>query len=365
MFARSANRLPIVVWLFLVCSYLATPSSRAQVADVPPIDTTDRTQVLSWYRLYYRPGVAVAPEWTGSIETGAPGTLGFPYRAATLQRINYYRAMSGLPGNVVFDDAANARCQQAALMMSAQHAISHQPSNRWKFYTPAAAETAAHANLDLDWHGDEGPGAIDRYMSDYGSDNGCVGHRRWLLYNAARVMGTGAVPAAGSGHPGANVTFIGGPTVCPPGAPPSAAWPPAGFVPATLVYDRWSYAYANADFHLATVRVSKNGVALPATREPVRFQTRPDGTGTIVGNNTLVWTLPGNVVNRAADETYRVQIDNVYIAGACRQFAYTVTSIDPNGARPLLLTHRTPTSDDLTTLVIAGNYSGTVPKRKL
>ena len=45
--------------------------------------------------------------------------------------------------------------------------------------------------------------------------------------------------------------------------------------------------------------------------------------------NTLVWTLPGNVVSRSADETYRVQIDRVYIGGVCRQFDYQVTSIDP------------------------------------
>ena len=200
-------------------------------------------------------------------------------------------------------------------------------------------------------------------MSDFGSENGCVGHRRWLLYNAARVMGTGAVPADGPGHPGANVTFIGGPAPRPPGAPLSASWPPAGFVPAALVYARWSFAYDAADFHAATVRVAKNGAPLAAAREKVRFQMRPDGTGTIVGNNTLVWTLPGNVVSRAADETYRVQIDNVYVAGVCRQFAYTVTSIDPGGGRPGALARRQPTLDDLTTLVIAGNFTGTVPKR--
>ncbi len=302
---------------------------------MPPIDTTDRAQVTSLYRLYYLSSAMVPHQWTGSVAAGAPGTLGTRYLRATLRRINYYRAMSGLPGNVVFDAAANARCQQTALMMSAQRALSHTPAPDWRFYTPVAAETAACANLNLDWRGDEGPGAIDRYISDFGSENGCVGHRRWLLYNAARVMGTGAIPADRASHPGANVTFIGGPAPCPPGAPPSAAWPPAGFVPAPLVYDRWSFSYVNADFHLATVLVTKDGAPVAARREPVRFQTRPDGTGTIVGNNTLVWTLPGNVVSHAADETYRVRIDHVYIGGVCRRFAYTVTSIGPTGGPPV------------------------------
>ncbi len=325
----SPKRFSVVIRLSFLVSNLFAAVVRAQVADVPPVNTTDRGQVTSFYRLYYQPSAMVPQQWTGNVAAGAPGTLGFEYRCATLRRINYYRAMSGLPGNIVFSDDANARCQQTALMMSAQGAVSHTPDKEWRFYTPAAADTAAHANLSLDWRGDEGPGAIDRYMADFGQDNDCVGHRRWLLYNAARVMGTGAVPTNGSSHPGANATFIGGPAPCPVGAPPSAAWPPAGFVPAPLVYDRWSFSYANADFHLATVRVTKNGAPSAAVREKVRFQTRPDGTGTIVGNNTLVWTLPGNVVSRTADEAYRVQIDDVYIGGTCRQFAYTVTSIDP------------------------------------
>ncbi len=330
------NRFSAVVWLSLLGLALISRPAHAQVANVPPIDTTDRAQVTSLYRLYYQSSSMVPHQWTGNVAAGTPGTLGSGYLRATLQRINYYRAMCGLPGNVVFDPAANARCQQTALMMSAQRAVSHTPARDWRFYTSTAAKTAACANLDLDWCGDEGPGAIDRYISDIGSENGCVGHRRWLLYNAARVMGTGAIPADRANHPGANVTFIGGPAPCPADAPPSAAWPPAGYVPAPLVYDRWSFSYTNADFHLATVRVTKNGAPLAALREPVRFQTRPDGTGTIVGNNTLVWKLPGNVVNRASDETYRVQIDNVYIAGVCRQFDYTVTSIDPAGRSKLV-----------------------------
>ncbi len=304
----------------------------AQVASVPPVDTTDRAGVVDLYRHYYLSDTHSLPGWTGNVGSGAPGTLSRDFVRATLRRINYYRAMSGLPGNVVFDPACNARCQETALMMSAQHAISHNPAPDWKFYTPVAAETAAHANLDLDRRGTMGPGSIDRYISDFGRENDGVGHRRWLLYNAASVMGTGAVPADGSGHPGANVTYIGGPAPRRAGAPLSAAWPPAGYVPAPLVYDRWSFSYDDADFHAASVRVTKNGASVAATREKVRFQMRADGSGSIVGNNTLVWTLPGNVVSHAADETYRVQIDHVYIGGVRRKFDYTVTSIDRGGA---------------------------------
>ena len=118
----------VAVWLAILGLPLAAATSRAQMADVPPVDTTDRGQVTSLYRLYYQPSAMVPAQWTGSVAAGAPGTLGFGYRRATLQRINYYRAMSGLPGNVVFNDDANVRCQQTALMMAAQRAVSHTPS---------------------------------------------------------------------------------------------------------------------------------------------------------------------------------------------------------------------------------------------
>ncbi len=367
MHRASSNFFPATGGLFFLAATFFAASALAQVADVPPVDTTNRAQVASLYRLYYRPGAVVPARWTGNVETGTPGTLDAEYRRATLRRINYYRAMTGLPGNIVFSDEANARCQQTALMMSAQRMVSHTPATDWKFYTPAAADTAAHSNLDLNWHADAGAAAIDRYISDFGRENACVGHRRWLLYNAASVMGTGVIPANGPDHPGANVTYIGGPALAADNAPPSAAWPPAGFVPAPLVYDRWSYSYANADFHLATVRVTKHGAPVGSVREKVRFQTRADGTGTIVGNNTVVWTLPGNAVSRTADETYHVQIDNVYIGGVCRMFDYAVTSFDPAGGgehpRPALAARRQPTRDDLTSLVIADNFNGVPPKR--
>ena len=321
------------VWLITICLVVAASPARAQVASVPPVDTTDRADVVDLYRHYYLTGTRPLPGWTGSIGSGAPGTLNPEFVRATLRRINYYRAMSGLPGNVVLSRDANVRCQATALMMAAQHAVSHTPARDWRFYTPVAAETAAHADLDLDHHGDMGPGAIDRYIADFGRENDGVGHRRWLLYNAVHVMGIGAIPAEGAAHPGANVTYVGGPAPASHGAPPSAAWPPAGFVPAPLVYDRWSFSYDGADFRGAKVRITKNGAPIATRREKVRYQMDEDGTGSVVGNNTLVWTLPGNVVSQSADESYRVELDDVNIGGVRRRFDYVVTSIDPSRGR--------------------------------
>ena len=41
------------------------------------------------------------------------------------------------------------------------------------------------------------------------------------------------------------------------------AWPPAGFVPSELVYERWSFSFPEADFSAATVTMTSEG--LPVT----------------------------------------------------------------------------------------------------
>lgn len=314
--------------------------ARAQVASVPPVNTRDRAAVVDFYLHYYLPSNGVSPGWTGSVAGGVPGSLNPEYVRATLLRINYFRAMSGLPGNVVFDAVYNARCQQAALMMAAAGVVSHTPPSSWKFYSRVAASTAAHSNLNLNRCGDQGPHAIDLYMNDFGAENACVGHRRWLLCPLTRVMAAGIVPADGAGHPGANVTWVtdGSPHLqevandgsMPPPVLPPTSWPPPGFVPAGLVYDRWSFSLPYADFGHATVSVCKEGHALPVAQERVAFQSSADGSGAYLGANTLVWTLPGNRVAANEDETYRVQIANVRVAGEPRDFVYTVTSIDPS-----------------------------------
>ena len=340
--ARWWSRRPLVdLFLLAATVVLVAASVDAQTAPVPPINGRDRAQVCDAFHDYYLSSNRAAPGWTGSVAAGLPGAVNPEYLRATLRRINYFRAMSGLPGNVVFDEAYNARCQQAALMMAAAGTVSHAPPSSWKWYTRLAAQTAAHANLNLNWHGDQGFGAVDRYMDDPGEHNACVGHRRWLLCPSTRVMATGIVPGDGASHPGTNVTWItdGAPRLIPvsndlpiaPGtsADPAVSWPPPGFVPAPLVFDRWSFALTNADFHHAAVQVVKDGRALPVVRERLAFQSAPDGSGAYLGANTLVWTLPGNVVSHGRDETYRVQITGVRVAGQLCTFTYAVTSIDP------------------------------------
>ncbi len=297
---------------------------------MPAVDTTDRQQVLALYRNYYLPGNNLDPGWTGDVVAGIAGTLSESYLGATLQRINYYRAMSGVGSAITFDPNEDAECQQAALMMAAQNDVSHTPGTDWKFYTPAAAEAAADSNIRLDSTGDEGPGAVDRFMAEVEPNNYYVGHRRWFIYPGEGPMGAGAVPPSDL-SPGTSAIWVLNYFQRPADAPLSTSWPPAGYVPADLVYDRWSFSYPNADFSATTVSVTKGGVPLDIQQEALVGESG-NGVTSFVGDNTIVWEMPDNVVNLTGDESYAVHLANVLIDGAAQDFDYTVTSIDADPA---------------------------------
>ncbi len=328
------------VWLGLCLLGSAADLRAQQAAPVPACDATDRAQVVSLFQNDYLPSVNLDPGWTGSLATGDSGTLSDTFRQGILRRINYFRSMTGVGSSITFDAGKSAMCQQAALMMSAAQNISHTPPSTWPFYTADAATACASSDIRLDWQGDEGAAAIDRFMADDESNNTYVGHRRWLVYAGESVMASGAVPGDGRTFPGTNATWVLSPVARPADAPVSTSWPPAGFVPAPLVFNRWSFSYLNADFSTATVQVTKNGVPTAVQQEAAEYQTNADGSGTFEGDNTLVWELPGNRVDPGADEVYTVKVSNVLVAGAPRQFTYDVTSINPVGPVVTLATLR-------------------------
>ena len=109
------------------------------------IDTTDRNAVINAYSTRLAPALATprAP-WNGSLETCDPGTTDAAYDAATLQAVNYFRAMSGRAA-VANDPVWSAKATQAALVMSANRQLSHAPPSDWKCWSGAALEAAGRS----------------------------------------------------------------------------------------------------------------------------------------------------------------------------------------------------------------------------
>jgi uncharacterized protein YkwD len=280
---------------------------------VPP--GMDLGQANWFYQNTFAAPESVAPEWNGNVASGDAGSLGADYLAAIVARVNDYRWMAGLPGGVTLDPTENAEAQQAALMMAVNDQLDHSPPSTWLDYTAAGADAAAHSDLDL---GVSGVAAIDLYMTDPGSSNTFVGHRRWVLYPPTETMGVGDIPAE------SNALYVVQPEAVPAPSVTAVAWPPAGFVPVSLIPQRWSLqSDAGADFSNATVAVTENGI-------PQSVEVLSDDADDY-GGNAIVWDLPFAPAPQPGQQVvYTVNINNVLIDGQAQSFSYTTTSFDPS-----------------------------------
>lgn len=289
---------------------------------LPPVNITDRTAVIDYYRNYYCPEEKAKPEWSGNIESGQAGLTGEIYNSATFQRINFFRALAGVSSEITSREDWAASCREAALMMSAANQLSHFPATTWQFYSQSGAVAAANSNLSL---GVAGPSAITGLMRDDGANNAAVGHRRWLLHPVATEMGFGAVVPKARYLASTAVWVIQDNPATSVSRNFGVAWPPAGYVPFPFIFDRWSFSFPEADFSAAQVSVTKNGAPVPVTLEPLS-----DGAG----DNTIVWRVSDQSVGKAGpDITYGVTIANVSVNGGVQQFSYQVIQID--GELPL------------------------------
>ena len=289
------------------------------------VNTQDRAAVVQLFYSSYLPDETTAAGWTGSIASCTAGATSSAYKAATLRRINYYRAMVGLSQDLTLNETYNANCQEAALMMSANNSLSHSPPSTWKCYTAAGATAAGQSNLAL---GAAGPGAIDLYIDDPGSNNTAAGHRRWILYPPQAVLGSGSVSGAGASASNA-LKVIGG-WGTRPAVPEYVAWPPEGYAPMVVMpcsSRRWSFSYPSANFSNATVTMTEDGRSLSLTKETV-------SNG--YGDNTLVWIPQWNCnFSQTADITYSITISNAVINSVARNFSYQVIAIDPSQNPPV------------------------------
>ncbi len=281
------------------------------------IDSSNRQQVRNFFNSVHQASENTPIEWTGDQVNCTAGTTAAGFKDAVLARINYFRAMAGVPAGITFRSDFNARSQAAALIMSANRSLSHNPPVNWDCYSDTGRQGASSSNLSL---GNIGWNAVSSQMLDRGSNNTQVGHRYWLLLPQTEEMGTGDVPAK-NGFLGANsVTVFDGrqfepwPTL----RDGFVAWPTKGFNPYPIVPVRWSFVLRNADFSSATVQMTKNGQPVSTTIE-YRSASR------------IVWIPDGFVGNSkpAADTTYEVTINDVIVSGVVTNFSYPVTVFDP------------------------------------
>lgn len=267
-------------------------------------------------------GTRVSPGWTGRVSGCRAGTISTGARRAMLDMVNAYRRLAGLRA-VSFASTLSARAQRAALMMEAAGALSHTPGRDWPCWTSSGAYAARRSNLALSFTG--GLRALPMYLSEPGSINRDVGHRRWILDPRQTRMGIGQTR-----HANALYVLDDPSWSWQSGARPFTPWPSAGYFPVALEpHGRWSLSTARAAYDLRRARVTVDGpggrLALTTFRE----------------REVISWDLSARIGRKAArDRTYTVTVSNILRNGSpVAPLRYRVTLVPLR--RPL--TTATPT----------------------
>lgn len=333
------------------------------------VDNSNREEVRAFFNAIYWASNYSTIDWTGSYSPfPGTGTKTFEeisplagdtselFREAVLLRINFYRAMAGMPADIVLVDDLNLAAQMTAIIMGGNDAISHFPVSAGflNYMTDEGILGAEESNLAI---GSYGPDSVNGYMQDKGAGNASVGHRRWLLYPPMIEMGTGDVPAQTvpdipqaaidtiDQRAGAIPPEFGGPRdsvrranaihifsdnnfgAFPPLDFPYVAFPQEGYVPYHVVHPRWSFAIEGANFGSATVTMTRDGESIPTALELY------DGNG--LGSPTLVWVYDGLNANDShthekpdSDVTYEVTVSGIQGAPQT-SYTYQVIVFDP------------------------------------
>jgi hypothetical protein len=290
------------------------------------VNTDLREEVRGFYNAIYPTSENVPQGSTADQSSCTPGHNSNAFQQAELRRINWFRAMAGLPASIYLDAVDDWGSQQMAVIISENNALNHNPPATYTCYNTFAASYAGGDQA----LGADGAEATTLFIWDYGANNNEVGHRRWILYPPEIVMGVGDVASQDANAAG-NLTYVFDPAsfgARPATRQPYVSWPPEGFVPYQVVYPYWSFALSNADLSAATIVMTSNGV-------PVTTVIQPYKTG--YGENTLVWvpmgldaTTGGTLFPfNGADTVYSVTVSNINLGGATIEFSYNVTVFDP------------------------------------
>lgn len=305
--------------------WVASPAARQKAVTVlNPINTGSKVAVRDAYNAYFVPAMP-AMGFTGSVASCQPGTIGIAYKEFTISRVNYYRALSGLPGNVTLDTDAVREVQQqsAAVLFSANQRLSHNPALEPANFplcpslTAPADAAAASSNLGLAFGNPALDDMIPRFMDNAGTGNEPAGHRRWILYPPQSSMTVGATPTTASAW-GASVLRVFNAFTTRPATPNGVAWPPAGYVPVPNLppSKRWSFSFPDASFSAANVSITANGSPIAVT-----VVSRTDDG---YGDNAIVFVPSGTIVK---DVAYAVTITG--ITAGPGSITYVVRPFDP------------------------------------
>ena len=336
------------------------PAGRAAPTRGFSVNTADRDEVVTFWHAVYQAseGYEYRVQWTGKYPD-VPGSTSAAFVGDVERRINYFRAMAGVPANArvntgssvviqrkdPFKPAANLTksqaSQSAAMMIIASYdsakgklpGMTHDPPPDLPVWNHGAWNAAANGNLAF---GTYGPGAVTEYMLEELRStaltsfwNDAAGHRRWLLDPESTDFATGDYPGEGWRRPPSNVLYVinSAAEMKKQRGASFVSYPSKGFFPAPLNSRFWSLSHKGADFSAASVDVT-DAAGRPVPVSSLRWDETYGGPG-------LVWEVAGAAAEHRviADRRFHVTVKGIKGKGVPAQHKYEVTFINPDAIR--------------------------------
>ena len=297
-----------------------TNGSTPITTTISGIDISNRRTVVEAYGQEFSNALPLIG-WIGAIGNCQEGGSSKAFINAQLSRVNYFRAMAGIAGKVIYIDSLNRKAQKAALIMAKANALNHNPLSTWECYTKEGAQAAGKSNLAINFGSN--PDFISQYIADFGVSNSAVGHRRWILSPRTLIMGTGNVHNQSTNYAYNALWVISDnyfQLLRNKTREEFIAWPAPGYIPYQLVYPRWSFQFDGADFSQVQIKVMHNSAVLT----PKIVSNQDNG----YGDNAVVWEME-MIQQPSTDLAYEVTVQNVKINNQLRSFMYKVVVIDP------------------------------------
>ena len=216
-----------------------------------------------------------------------------------------------MPDNIIFDPVKNDQCQEAALMMHANGSLSHSPPQDWNCYTAAGADALANSLLGYGLH----TGNFITTLIKSADFSGAA-HRRLLLFSGSIDFGYGCTTAYSALRVYGDVPDLPAESL-----PEYLPYPPAGYCPAELVFDTWSFSSPTGDLSgVSVTMVDAAGAVVPVTT---------DNYVPHYGFTTITWRPDNIITDSPEDMVYTVTVSD--IAGhSSSSYTYNVIIIQPD-----------------------------------
>ncbi|MFK7811046.1 MAG: CAP domain-containing protein [Maribacter sp.] len=302
------------VLVFHSCSKEESSLSQEEQQELEQVNLAARQSAKQLYDDYYLASKSVTADvpWSGDEASCESGDVPQATMDKILMRLAYFRKAAGLNNTILENTTKSEKAQDAALMMKSNGTLSHSPPNSWSCFSESGKEGAGNSLLTQVRNAE----AIDSYVRDQGSDNGPVGHRRWLLWPKLQEIGIGNTDATNA------IWVLGNAGTPPADAPEFISWPPEGHTPKQLAYPRWSFSIASADFTGASITMKDgNNQVISLEIEELNNQ---------FGDRTIVWVPAINTNVLTEDTTYTITISDVEIDDQMETFDYQITLFDVN-----------------------------------